>query len=150
MKTPTKQNTIDILKQFSVALGACISILTGIFFFTKGNINDYIEARIIEYHSGNDHKVNDEALIGNYIKSPQFEKVLIGYLQDTNSNSISFRKLLADELGIREHQVVGKIASLFRVESGREEEYQKNKQRLYKALRLLNRLYPEADVWITD
>lgn len=137
------------LKNIGITLGTCITVFTGIWFFTKENVKAFVKDVIVEYHQGNDHKVSEYEFFREYMQTAEFERSMSTYLVDrTNPSGVSFRKLLSIRLGVDEDKVVDMIAQLF--DPSKDEEIEKNRKRLFNTLRLLNRLYPEENVWTVD
>ena len=97
---------------------------------------------ITQHTLSNDFQYQHEKLFENYLESPEFEKALDRYIEDSNSNVVSFRHILSIKMGINEELVAQEIAEL----------YTKDKKRLINILRMLGEKYPEESsrLWSID
>lgn len=136
---------VDNVKNIAVIIGACVTIFTGLWFFAKPAINQHIETEIEAYIKSDTYKIQEKiiaeeiakAVFQDFLDSKEFTSLLDGYLSQANSNSVSLRKLLSVKMEVPQESVADKIAEL----------YTKDRKRLRKLLREINKMYPELNLW---
>lgn len=136
--------TID-LKQISMMLGSVVGIITALFFLTRPAMEEYIEERIEAHvtHKNFQRDQKDMAkaaadkVFADFLESKTFEEKLDNFLEENNSNSVSLRHLLAIKMDMPEEDVADAIADM----------YNKDKKRLFNVLKLINKEFPEANIW---
>lgn len=119
-----------------------ITVLSTLWFFGKAPFENEVKKLITQHTLSNDFQYQHEKLFENYLESPEFEKALDRYIEDSNSNVVSFRHILSIKMGINEELVAQEIAEL----------YTKDKKRLINILRVLGEKYPEESsrLWSID
>ena len=119
-----------------------ITVLSALWFFGKAPFENEVKKLITQHTLSNDFQYQHEKLFENYLESPEFEKALDRYIEDSNSNVVSFRHILSIKMGINEELVAQEIAEL----------YTKDKKRLINILRMLGEKYPEESsrLWSID
>jgi len=138
----------DQIKNISVTIGACVTIITGIWYFTQPIFEQKVEDVVIEYIDSNEFKITERQIIKEvskeifieFLKSEEFNTKLDEYLDRVNSNSVSLRKLLSIKMGVPQETVADKLSDL----------YTKDAKRLRNLLRGINNMYPELNVWEID
>jgi len=134
---------VDI-KNIAITIGACMTITTGIGYFATPAIDNHIRAIVKDYNSGVENKAIQKQLaqeiFNEFLDSNQFNVKLDEYLDRVNSNSVSLRKLLSIKMGVPQETVADELAEL----------YTKDRKRLRKLLREINRMYPDLNVWEID
>lgn len=127
------ENLLNELGKLSKTLTLIIAVLGSLWFFGKAPFENEVKKLIIQHTLSNDFQYQHEKLFENYLKSPEFEMALDKYIEDNNSNAVSFRHILSIKMNINEELVAQEIAEL----------YNKDKKRLLNILRILSEKYPE-------
>jgi hypothetical protein len=141
-----KQKIIDI----SITVGSCMGILTAVWIFTQDTINNHILEVVEKYEETIGYRAKQDQAFTIFLGSATFKETLNAYISTRTPDNVGFRKILAIKLGVSEEEVANEIARLFKTVDEDNEENKRNKQRLFNTLRLLNKLYPEENVWNTD
>lgn len=137
---PDKNTLTGELAKLARILSVTITILGAIWYFGKAPFKEAVTEIVDEYVEGNHFKVVHQNLFLEHIKSDAFEKRLDNYIEDNNSNTVSFRKILSLKMEVPEERVASEMANL----------YVKDKERLRNILRFLSLEYPGSNLWDVD
>jgi len=127
----------DEILKLGRTLTVIIGVLGAVWYFGRAPFNEKVKEQIDQYIEGNEFQhIHRESFL-LYLETAEFEARLDKYIDENNSNQVSFRKLLSIKMDIPEENVATEISYL----------YKKDKKRLINVLRLLTKEYPNSNLW---